>query len=494
MTDPVSMTVSSSSLPTARGGLRRRSPTPGARRPSCRGSSGVARPRFVLLEILRVVRFDLPLRLPRSSPSRGGSSGCAARPRAAAPRPSCSRVRGARACDAAPDLIPDHRRGQRPPRRADRRAAVSFAWVLARDVRTVTMGRHEGVKVSRCHGRRLPSPALVPPHPFRGRAADRASIAAVKRAVSAAICPVPAVRSIGTRSKVIRWPPSGRRADEHGDHRRTRAQRQHRGARRRVRGAAEERHEHAGAAGVLVDENRDDVILATAPRAPGRGSRARRAGGSACRVPAEAADERVEAIVVHAARDHRDRIAARGDGGGEQLPVAGVAGHGERPPAVGERRVEHLEVAAARTPGSRAMVGQSAELGERSARRGRRSRAPAARAPPRRARGRRAGDAGARDAAASPGRRVRFGRASDRPPAPQAPATSRCPAPPARCCGRAPRCAGRGSRDAPASRASAGAAAKPTRPRHHTTPARRRSCRWMTPAGRRVPSEDEAAT
>ena len=406
--------------------------------------------------------------------------------------PSCARVRGVRATHAAPRLIPDAGEAPRPPRPADRRAAVTFAWAsLARAAGY--HGGHTGVKVlpaSRLGCRRQRSC-----HHTHSAGARRmaASIAAVNRAVSAATAPRARAPVDGDALEGDQVATLGTAPDEHGDHRRARPQRQHRrrpaacarGARRT--GRRRRRRGCPGRSGCATMR-----FARRAPRAPRRGSR-----GVVAQQDLHAALRRESARMSASKRSSFTRrattvtpIAARRDGRGEQLPVADVAGDGER--AASARRAPRRAPrrrSTARSPGrarasarapARRTTRPACSEASRARARARAASSSSGKASRRRAR--------ARAGAASRGARARRGRAPDRRASAArhaASARSRAAPPPDRCA-RAARCAGRGWRAAAAARASAGAAATPARPRRHTTPARRRSCRWMTPAGRRV--------
>ena len=198
---------------------------------------------------------------------------------------------------------------------------------------------------------------------------------------------------------------------------------------------------------------------------------ARKSGASRSRIsiPAiatETRDQRVEAVVVHTARHDRQPVAARRHGGGEQLPVADVAGDGDRAAPFRECLVEHLEVAEhvvgiARDPAPQA------QLGERLARRARTSPArSAARAAPSSS-----GKASADVPAARAGAACRGATCAPRPSArPTASGDRRRQrtdgtSPPPRWRAPARRCAARGWRGGSASRASAGASAGSGPPR-----------------------------
>src|SRR5881396_2908633 len=142
---------------------------------------------------------------------------------------------------------------------------------------------------------RLLAPALVPPHPLGGAAADlRLDRRGEARGELAHA--VPPARQLGRDGRHAHQVPTlGTALDEGGHHRHPRAEREQRGARRRVRRATEERDEDPGAARVLVDQHGDHAV--SAERVAHRGNEARVVAHQdldAGRRP-EANDERVEA-------------------------------------------------------------------------------------------------------------------------------------------------------------------------------------------------------
>jgi len=152
---------------------------------------------------------------------------------------------------------------------------------------------------------------------------------------------------------------------EDGHHGHARAQREERRAGRRVRGAAEEGDEDPGAARVLVDQHGDDAV--STERLAHRGDEARIVAHQDLdpgRRP-EADDERVEAEVVHAPHDHRDRVADGRRPRREELPVADVPRDRDGAPPPDERRVERLDTLEADVVGPAEDLLEQRQLGER---------------------------------------------------------------------------------------------------------------------------------
>src|SRR5438093_11013926 len=220
-------------------------------------------------------------------------------------------------------------------------------------------------RTSRRRRGRLLAPALVPPHPLGGAAADlRLDRRGEARGELAHA--VPPARQLGRDGgHPHEMPALGAALHEDGHHGNTRAQREERRAGRRVRGAAEEGDEDPGAARVLVDQHGDDAV-STERLAP-RGDEARIVSPQDLdpgRRP-DADDERVETEVVHAPHDHRDRVADGRRPRREELPVADVPRDRDGAPPPDERRVERLDPLEADVVGPAQDLLEQRQLGER---------------------------------------------------------------------------------------------------------------------------------